>query len=48
MSCYITPKRTGIPIRYALAATDEAAAHAEARQIGAAFGSYIYCIRSES
>lgn len=47
MTAYITG-RDGIPRRFELTATDPASAHAEARRIGAAFGSYIYCIRSES
>ena len=46
MTAYITG-RDQIPRRYALAATELAAAHAEARQIGAAFGSFTYCIRGE-
>lgn len=44
MITYITG-RDGIPRRFALAATDRDAAHAEAQQIGRAFGVFTYCIR---
>ena len=46
MIAYITPARTGIPLRYDLTATDATAAHAEARRIGAAFGSFTYLVRA--
>lgn len=46
MTAYITPARTGIPRRYELTATDPASAHAEARRIGAAFGSFTYLVRA--
>jgi len=45
MTAYITP-RDGIPRRYELTATDATAAHAEARRIGAAFGSFTYLVRT--
>ena len=44
MTAYITP-RDGIARRFDLAATEPAAAHAEARRIGAAFGSFTYLVR---
>ena len=46
MTAYITPARTDVPIRFDLTATDPAAAHAEARRIGAAFGSFTYLVRA--
>lgn len=38
--------RDGIPRRYELTSTDATAAHAEARRIGAAFGSFTYLVRA--
>lgn len=45
MTAYITT-RDGIPRRYELTSTDATAAHAEARRIGAAFGSFTYLVRT--
>lgn len=46
MTAYITPERDQITRRYELTATDATAAHAEARRIGAAFGSFTYLVRA--
>ncbi len=46
MTAYITPERDQIIRRYELTATDPASAHAEARRIGAAFGSFTYLVRA--
>ena len=44
MTAYITG-RDGIPRRFDLAATDRDSAHAEAQDIGKAFGKFTYIVR---